>query len=226
MEANINTQDVGAKKPSLLRMITSPGEQFERMKTKSPVWGTFVLFVILGTIIATAVSYLTLISTPELAKELNGEAGAMVKGFTLGGGALVGLLGTPIGLFIAAGFYKIIMMFMSNDTPYMKILSIYLYANLVYYIGGLLNAGLGFIFDGNGTDVYTSLAPLFEQGTVAHGIASSIEIFNIWSLILTGLGLHIVAGLSKKQATILIVIFFILTIAFGVVRGLVSGFGA
>ena len=37
------------------------------------------------------------------------------------------------------------MMFMSNDTPYMKILSIYLYANLVYYIGGLLNAGLGFI---------------------------------------------------------------------------------
>lgn len=118
------------------------------------------------------------------------------------------------------------MMFMSNDTPYMKILSIYLYANLVYYIGGLLNAGLGFIFDGNGTDVYTSLAPLFEQGTVAHGIASSIEIFNIWSLILTGLGLHIVAGLSKKQATILIVIFFILTIALGVVRGLVSGFGA
>lgn len=188
--------------------------------------GAFVLFVILGTIIATAVSYLTLISTPELAKELNGEAGAMVKGFTLGGGALVGLLGTPIGLFIAAGFYKIIMMFMSNDTPYMKILSIYLYANLVYYIGGLLNAGLGFIFDGNGTDVYTSLAPLFEQGTVAHGIASSIEIFNIWSLILTGLGLHIVAGLSKKQATILIVIFFILTIALGVVRGLVSGFGA
>lgn len=39
MEANINTQDVGAKKPSLLGMITSPGEQFERMKTKSPVWG-------------------------------------------------------------------------------------------------------------------------------------------------------------------------------------------
>ena len=40
MEANINTQDVGAKKPSLLGMIT-PGEQFERMKTKSPVWGHF-----------------------------------------------------------------------------------------------------------------------------------------------------------------------------------------
>ena len=32
----------------------------------------------------------------------------MVKGFTLGGGALVGLLGTPIGLFIAAGFIKLL----------------------------------------------------------------------------------------------------------------------
>ena len=107
------------------------------------------------------------------------------------------------------------MMLMGNDTPYMKILSIYLYANLVFYIGSLLNVGLGLIFEGNGTDAYTSLAPLFEKGTVLNGIASSIEIFNIWSLILTGLGLHIVAGLSKKQATILIVIFFILTIGLG-----------
>ncbi len=149
----------------------------------------------------------------------------MIKGFALGGGALVGVIGTPIGLFIAAGFYKIIMMFMSNDTPYMKILSIYLYANLVYYIGGLLNIALGFVFDGNGVDIYTSLAPLFEKGTVLHGIGSSIEIFNIWSLVLTGLGLHIVAGLSKKQATTLIVIFFVLSVALGVVKGL-TGIGA
>ncbi|WP_434609391.1 Yip1 family protein [Bacillus paranthracis] len=225
METNINTQDAGSKKPSLFGMITSPGEQFERMKTKSPVWGAFVLFILLGTIMATGAAYLTLINTPEMAKELNGEAGAMIKGFALGGGALVGVIGTPIGLFIAAGFYKIIMMFMSNDTPYMKILSIYLYANLVYYIGGLLNVALGFVFDGNGVDVYTSLAPLFEKGTVLHGIGSSIEIFNIWSLVLTGLGLHIVAGLSKKQATTLIVIFFVLTVALGVIKGL-AGIGA
>lgn len=39
MEANINTQDVGAKKPSLFGMITSPGLQFERMKTSNKVWG-------------------------------------------------------------------------------------------------------------------------------------------------------------------------------------------
>ncbi len=94
MEANINTQDAGGKKPSLFGMITSPGEQFERMKTKSPVWVAFVLFVLLGTLMATGAAYLTLINTPEMAKELNGEAGAMIKGFALGGGALVGVIGT------------------------------------------------------------------------------------------------------------------------------------
>ena len=34
MEVNINKQDVGAEKPSLFGMITSPGLQFERMKTR------------------------------------------------------------------------------------------------------------------------------------------------------------------------------------------------
>ncbi|KAB2451285.1 YIP1 family protein [Bacillus sp. CH126_4D] len=226
METNINTQVAGGKKPSLLGMITSPGVQFERMKTKSPVWVAFLLFVLIGTVTTAAVFYLSTINTPEVAKELNGQDGQMIKWFALGGGALFGLVGTPIGLFIAAGFYKVIMMLMGNDTPYMKILSIYLYANLVFYIGSLLNVGLGLIFDGNGTDAYTSLAPLFEKGTVLNGIASSIEIFNIWSLILTGLGLHIVAGLSKKQATILIVIFFILTIGLGFLKGLGNSFGA
>ncbi|UNK33911.1 YIP1 family protein [Bacillus sp. N5-665] len=226
MEKNINTQDVDSKKPSLLGMITSPGEQFERMKTKSPVWIAFLLFVLIGTVTTAAVFYLSVVNTPEVAKEMNGQDGEMIKWFALGGGALFGLFGTPIGLFIAAGFYKVIMMLMGNDTPYMKILSIYLYANLVFYIGSLLNVGLGLIFEGNGTDAYTSLAPLFEKGTVLNGIASSIEIFNIWSLILTGLGLHIVAGLSKKQATILIVIFFILTIGLGFLKGLGNSFGA
>ncbi|PEA29308.1 hypothetical protein COO13_31925, partial [Bacillus toyonensis] len=47
MEANINTQDVGAKKPTLFGMITSPGLQFERMKTSKKVWSVFFLVALL-----------------------------------------------------------------------------------------------------------------------------------------------------------------------------------
>ena len=112
MEANINTQDAVSKKPSLFGMITSPGLQFERMKTKSPVWVAFLLFVLIGTVTTAAVFYLSVVNTPEVAKELNGQDGQMVKWFALGGGAIFGAIGTPIGLFIAAGFYKVIMMLM------------------------------------------------------------------------------------------------------------------
>ena len=87
-------------------MITSPGEQFERMKTKSPVWVAFLLFVLIGTVTTAAVFYLSVVNTPEVAKELNGQDGQMVKWFALGGGAIFGAIGTPIGLFIAAGFIK------------------------------------------------------------------------------------------------------------------------
>ncbi|SCM98712.1 Uncharacterized protein BWINRASL_05069 [Bacillus mycoides] len=226
MEMNINTQDVGTKKPSLLGMITSPGLQFERMKSKSPVWLGFFLFLLMGTILAAAVAYLGLLNTPELAKLVKDDTTGIMKWTTLGFGSIGGLVGTAVGLFVVAGFYKIIMMFMSNDTPYMKILSIYIYANVVFYFGSLLNVALGYILGGNGTDKYTSLGPLFEQGTIAYGIGSAFEVFNIWSLILTGLGLHIVAGLSKKQATILISIFFILTIGFSMLGGMFSGLGA
>ncbi|MGG5741065.1 Yip1 family protein [Bacillus cereus group sp. IBL03679] len=226
MEANINTQDEGAKKPSLFGMVTSPGLQFERMKTKSPVWGGFFLFLLMGTILSAAVAYLGLLNTPELAKLVKDDTTGIMKWTTLGFGAVGGLVGTAVGLFVVAGFYKVIMMFMSNDTPYMKILSIYIYANVVFYVGSLLNVALGYILGGNGADKYTSLGPLFEQGTIAYGIGSAFEVFNIWSLILTGLGLRIVAGLSKKQAIILISIFFILTIGFSMLGGMFSDFGA
>ena len=118
-----------------------------------------------------AVFYLSVVNTPEVAKELNGQDGQMIKWFALGMEHCLVCLEHLSASLLQRGFYKVIMMLMGNDTPYMKILCIYIYANLVFYIGGLLNAGLAFIFDGNGTDAYTSLAPLFEKeqfGMVLH----------------------------------------------------------
>ncbi|MCZ2990959.1 YIP1 family protein, partial [Acinetobacter baumannii] len=122
MEANINTQDVGAKKPSLLGMITSPGEQFERMKTKSPVWGAFFLFIILTAVIA-GISMYQVMNHPDVMSEVpDAETAKVVGYFGIGAGIVGGLFGTAIWFFIAAAIYKVIMMFMSNDTSYMKLL--------------------------------------------------------------------------------------------------------
>lgn len=210
MEPNVNTE-VGTKKPSLLGIITSPVVQFERMKTNSPVWGAFAIVVILSTLAGTIAMYAAL-QTPEMIRALAQDpTGGVVRTSMFVGALIGGLIFTPIGFFIAAGFYKIVMMLMGNDATYKQLLSITVYASIISILGVTLNAVLALALGGDGTVFYTSLGPLFEQGTTMFGIANAIEIFSIWGLVVTGLGLHIVAGLSKNKTIILMVVFFALS---------------
>ncbi|PGK34774.1 hypothetical protein CN907_21605 [Bacillus anthracis] len=222
MEANINTQDVGGKKPSLLGMITSPGEQFERMKNSNAVWGAFWILSLLSGITGGISTYVYSL-TPESIK-LNQELGVNVTPvMTFGAGFVFGVIGMIIGFFISAAVYKVLMMLMSNDTSYKKLLTITVYSNIISLLGLLINTILALILGGSGKEFYTGLGPIFASSSGAvKGIANSIEVFTIWGFVITWLGLQITAGLSKKKATILMVIFFILTIGFGALRGLVQ----
>ncbi|AGE81235.1 TPA: Yip1 family protein [Bacillus thuringiensis] len=222
MEANINTQDVGAKKPSLLGMITSPGEQFERMKNSNAVWGAFWILSLLSGITGGIGAYVYSL-TPESIK-LNQELGVNVTPvMTFGAGFVFGVIGMIIGFFISAAVYKVLMMLMSNDTSYKKLLTINVYSSIISVLGLLINIVLALILGGSGKELYTGLGPIFaSSGGAVKGIANSIEVFTIWGFVITWLGLQITAGLSKKKATILMVIFFILTIGFGALRGLVQ----
>ena len=67
MEANMNIQDVGVKKPSLFGMITSPGLQFERMKTSKKVWGVFFLVALLQGMLGGLSAYV-IHTSPEMLK--------------------------------------------------------------------------------------------------------------------------------------------------------------
>ncbi|WP_242216832.1 Yip1 family protein [Bacillus cereus group sp. BfR-BA-01380] len=222
MEPNVDVQKVGGEKPSLFGMITSPRLQFERMKTSSSVWGALIILAVLGGIVSIINNYINF-NSPQLQAVMENEQAAMFKNITIGTSFFTGMLGVAMGFMFAAAVYKVIMMFIGNDTPYQKLLSITVYTGIITCIGLLINGVLAIVFGGDGTVKYTSLGPLFEKGTVAFGIGSTIDIFVIWALVVTGLGLHITAGLSKKQATIFVVVFFIISLAFGAVVGLVSG---
>ncbi|EPC8420615.1 MULTISPECIES: Yip1 family protein [Bacillus cereus group] len=222
MEVNLNTQKVGGEKPSLLGMITSPGEQFERMKNSNAVWGAFWILSLLSGITGGIGAYVYSL-TPESIK-LNQELGVNVTPvMTFGAGFVFGILGMIIGFFISAAVYKVLMMLMSNDTSYKKLLTITVYSSIISLLGLLINTVLALILGGSGKEFYTGLGPIFaSSGGTVKGIANSIEVFTIWGFVITWLGLQITAGLSKKKATILMVIFFILTIGFGALRGLVQ----
>ncbi|WP_420975297.1 Yip1 family protein [Bacillus thuringiensis] len=215
MEANINTQDVGAKKPSLLGMITSPGEQFERMKASEKVWGMFFLVTLLQGLVGGLTTYVVNTS-PEMIKmqkelgELAGK-GSITSEVIYGIGS--GFVGAMIGALFVAAIYKVFMMFFGNDTSYKKLLTIVVYTNIILIIGGLINGIIALILDGGATQ-YTSLGPLFDQGSLAYGIGNTIELFYLWNLVLIWLGLQVTAGLSKVKAAIPIIVLFIIKAVF------------
>ncbi|HGH7177171.1 TPA: Yip1 family protein [Bacillus wiedmannii] len=220
MEMNINTQDVGSKKPSLLGMITSPGEQFERMKTSNAVWGAFWILVLLGGLIGGFTAYVYSL-TPEAIK-LNKELGVTVSaGMTYGMGFGVGALSMGISFLLGAVVYKVLMMFMSNDTSYKKLLAITVYSSIISLLGLLINTILAYILGGSGQEMYTGLGPVFSSSSgIVKGIVSKFEVFTIWGYVVTWLGLQITAGLTKKQATIITIVFFVLALGLGALQGM------
>lgn len=215
MEANMNTQDIGAKKPSLFGMITSPGVQFERMKTNKKVWGMFLFVALLQGLLGGLSAYV-IHTSPEMLK-MKKELGELVGESSITSEVISGIgssfASAMIGTLFITAIYKIFMMFFGNDTPYKTLLNIVVYTNIVLIIGGLINTILSLIF-GSGMTQYTSLGLLFNEGTFAYGIGNTIEIFYVWNLVLIWLGLHITAGLSKVKASIPIIILFIIKSVF------------
>ncbi|MFJ8219611.1 Yip1 family protein [Bacillus cereus] len=216
MEANVNTQKAGGEKPSLFGMITSPGLQFERMKTTEKVWGMFFIVALLQGLVGGLNSYITYTSPEmiEMQKKLGGalaEQGSLVS--SLISSTIWGIVGVMIATLVVAAIYKVFMMFYGNDTSYKKIVMIIVYADIIVIIGGLINGIIALIL-GAAPTAYTSLGPLFEKGSLAYGIANSIEVFYLWNLVLIWLGLQVTAGLSKVKAAIPIIVLFIIKAVF------------
>ncbi len=200
MEANVNIQKAGGEKPSLFGMITSPGLQFERMQTSEKVWGMFFLMALLQGLLSAFTTYVTNTS-PEMVrvkKELGEFAGQSSLTSDVISSLVSGTIGGMLVTFIVAAIYKIFMMFYGNDTSYKKLVTIIVYANIVVIIGGFINGIIALIL-GEAPSAYTSLGPLFEQGSLAYGIGNTIEVFYLWNIVLIWLGLQITAGVSKVK---------------------------
>ena len=196
MEANVNIQKAGGEKPSLFGMITSPGLQFERMQTSEKVWGMFFLMALLQGLLSAFTTYVTNTS-PEMVrvkKELGEFAGQSSLTSDVISSLVSGTIGGMLVTFIVAAIYKIFMMFYGNDTSYKKLVTIIVYANIVVIIGGFINGIIALIL-GEAPSAYTSLGPLFEQGSLAYGIGNTIEVFYLWNIVLIWLGLQITAGI-------------------------------
>lgn len=220
METKTVTEEKVQKKPSLLGMIASPGVQFERMKAKTPIAFPLFLMLLVMAVTGALVSYLSL-GNPIL-KDAQAAAGGfkLPVGLTVGMGAIGSIVGGVVVFLIAAGFYKIFMVILGNDTPYKKLLTLVVFSSVISSLGLLINGLIALVVGGFEPN-YTSLSPLFGENKMLSAIGKNFDIFTIWYYIVLALGFQIVAGLSKNKAILIVVIVFLISIGFSSLSGLV-----
>src|SRR5699024_11412888 len=105
-----------------------------------------------------------------------------------------------IVIVITAAVYLLIAKVASLEVSYKQLFSLFTYIAFVTGIGGLLNALFAFLVTGSNPEIpFTSLNILFgaDMDSVAGIIFSSIELFSIWGIILTGVGLQVIVTFSK-----------------------------
>jgi len=94
-----------------------------------------------------------------------------------------------------------------------KYFSMMAYINIIAVIGMVLNGLYVYLMGGSTTTYVTSISSLLDQeaaGNFLYGISSSIEVFNIWSYVLYGMGFIYVGGVEKRKSIIITSVLFIL----------------
>lgn len=100
-----------------------------------------------------------------------------------------------------------------------KYFSMTAYIMLLSVARDLIHSLFLYFFGGNNASVYvTSLASLLDPeivGNFLYGIASSLEVFNIWKFVLYGIGFAYIGNVSKKKSYATAAVLFVLSMLLG-----------
>lgn len=208
------------QKPSLLGMFTSPSEQFERIKQTPKIWAPLVivsiLFAVGMTLMALSMDASALIDQGVPEDQVN-----LVLGITKVTVAITGIITPIIGVLISSVIHLIITKIASSPVTFKQLFSMNTYIMVIGAAGVILNTAIQYAIGGNPEIYVTSLAGLLNQDKP--GILSSFEIFTIWSTIVTAIGLHKTALLSKGLAWTIAIVFFLIGIGFTLIGSLFQG---
>ncbi len=197
------------EKPSIIGIFSSPGLQFERMKSKRNVFVPLTLLIMLIIVSNALISWNSL-NNPALSVFHKNTDFSVPKYITFLTSFGITTVGGILGLFFIPIFYKNIMIFFGRDIEYKETLSIIIYSSFILRLGILLNGLIAFYL--NGYEIsYTGLGPLITNNAILHAVAQKIDIFTIWYYILIGIGLKTFTNLNKNKLIPLIIVIFVFT---------------
>ncbi len=212
----MDAKSVNGGKPSLLGLLFSPQEHFQRLKENPAfVWPLFWVILLYASYGA-AMSYFSL-ETPEGRQSL-AMMGSNAKWFVPLTGGIMMLFTVPIILLFLAGFHRLLMMLFQGEATFRQLFSLNTHLYITPVIAGLIHVVyLLIVGAGQNYEVFpTSLAAIFPAEGALLAFLSAIEVFAIWKLILSAMGLRVLGNISSGKAWAIALIPFILSLLISV----------
>ncbi|MGG3561854.1 Yip1 family protein [Neobacillus rhizosphaerae] len=215
-----NEVNVQKEKPSLFGMFTNPVQQFERIRENPKIWVPLVIVSILyaiGTIfMAFSIDASTLID--QGLPEDQVEIVLTITKITV---AITGIISPIFGVLISSAIQLAIAKIAGSSVTFKQLFSMNTFIMVIGAVGLILNMAIRYAIGGDVEIYVTSLAGLLNQDKA--GFFGSIEVFGIWTLIITALGLHKTGQFSKGLAWTVAIVFFLIGIGFGLIGTLLQG---
>src|SRR5690625_171541 len=197
--------------PSVFGIITTPREQFEKI-IHQPKFLIAILIVTLFTFIGALLTLFNFTLPADIIAEIGGgeeaELVLLISKVTL---IIAGIVGPICGILLSTAIYFIIVKILKSEITFKQTFSMFSHISFISAIGALFQGIIMLVVPNLPADtVVTSLGSLVDAGPMLNAVLNSIELFSIWQLIVTAIGLQIVAKLSKRISwTIVIVVFII-----------------
>jgi hypothetical protein len=211
--------EIKKENPSLLGMFTSPGEQFERIRQNPKIWLPLIIITIIYSV-GTTLMALSMDTTILINQGIPEDQAELFLGITKVVAVVTGIISPIIGILISSAIYLLIAKIPGSTVTFKQMFSMNTYLMFIGAIGLLLNMAIRYGIGGNPEIYVTSLAGVLNLDKP--GVLGSIEVFGIWTTILTAIGLHKTAQFSKGLAWGVAIIFFLITIGFGLIGTLLQ----
>lgn len=228
MENNNLEENVVLEKPSLFGMIMNPKIQFERLR-ENPKILVALLIVTFLSLVGSAMMATGMEDVLRSMPDMQGLSEEEIVVVTIVSQitAIVGGLLTPVFMILLSTvIFIIIAKIVRSEVTFKQLFSMNTYISIITVLSLLLNGLFTMIFKGGNPEVYiTSLNSIVGAEGVLGDVLNSIELFNIWSLIITGIGLQVVARFSKTLSWSVVVALYIIGLVFTIIVAALSSLG-
>lgn len=198
-------------KASVIGIFTQPKEQFQRIKQHP----SMLIALIVALVLAVMNGFLGILFVEDLIAEelaiLGESEGALLVTFNKVVTVLAGTVAPFFVMLVKALVLLVIARIFRSSIGFTKLFTMCLYIALIALVGGIVNSLLMVVLNADpfiGT--VTNLQYVLGAGGVFGQILSNVDLFSMWTLILTAFGMQIVIGISKKASWILVGAYFVI----------------